>query len=472
MNTSERSLLQKPMGAWEAAFNDESGLSSGLKEMERALVRSGNLRFLDSPQEAIYPFATPLLVSRQRHDEVSGWIQKIVRSLEDLGRWLRDHPVDARDRLLFGSPLEQEFFGSDPGFQEMAPIHRVDLILPDEGPPQVMEINCGCPGGELDPALVAGAFLSSSLAPKLRKTLKHYFNSHLKLEYQDPRDDSLNHLMRCYGAFRAVHPSFPDSPTIGLITSSGQARFMIPECRGIAEHYRSRGYRTLIGDLLELEPRGHEVLLGGEPVHLVFRKFSTLSFRLRMEKPERFGKSVSLRVRRIWEAVALGRLCMVNPLGSTALQDKGLLEILRSRDPELQHVIPQTYILGPELPTADPPLWEEIQRGEAFVLKRRHSFDGRHVVLNPAEIKERVPNILQGAPAHWVAQRRVPAPRYPFGVCTEGEVHVGHFHYNINPFGRSCFVRVGLGGPYDPVNAHRGGAATCAFVIERQIIGG
>jgi hypothetical protein len=435
----------------------------GLDRMEEILVGSGDFRFLDSAPGDIYSFATPFFLPEAQHLRIRDWVGKVVAAVESLGLRLRQDAAMAREHLLLDSPLEREIFSTDPGFGEMLPIHRLDLVLAENAPPNLLEVNCGCPGGELDPARVAEAFAGSRM--RLDLVGGGFEGSTEAVEFFDPRDESLEILLRCYGVFRKARPALPEIPTIALVTSSAQAHFMVPECRGIAAHYRKRGYTTVVGDLLELEAQSDEVLLRGDPVHLIFRKFSTESFRRRMEDRDRFGPQTCLRVRKIWEAVARRQVCMVNPVGSTWLQDKGLLEPLRAKHPELQEVVCETYVLRPEFPALNPTIWQAACSGHEFVLKRRHSFGGRHVILDPELVKSRAPQIIQEEPSRWVAQRRVPVPTYPFAIRDRTGSKIGRFPHTFSSFGRSCFVRVGTGGPYDPVNAHAEGAATCAFVL-------
>ncbi len=432
--------------------------------MRQTLIASGDFRFDNSTEEEIYAFATPILLTQDQSDRLFHGAQRVIRALEETGSWLRSHPFEARERLQLSSDLDEEFFALDPGFSEHLPVHRLDFSLSPDGQPQLLEVNCGCPGGELDPALVAGAFLSSPLPQRLSELLHQVNHEEIVYKFHDPRNDSLNTLLRIYQNFRQILPEFPKKPTVALITTTAQAHFMLPECRGIAQHYTKSGYRTLIGDLFDLEAGRDQVRLQGEPIHLIFRKFSTRSFRRRMEDEGLFGRKACHRVRAVWEALVHRRVCMVNPLGSTWLQDKGLLEYIRAKYIELCDIVCETRILGSDFPTTNLAIWKAICEGQEFILKRRHSFGGRHVILHPESVKARAPQIIGEEPGQWVAQRRASIPTYPFAIRDGHGIKVGAFPYTVSPFGRSCFVRVGKGGLYDPVNAHGAGAATCALV--------
>jgi hypothetical protein len=443
---------------------DLGQLAALLPAMRGFLVQCRHFRFLDSPEEEIYSFATPLFLKPPEHDALTLWTRRIALALEEVGAWLRGNPREAEAHLLLEGPLDREFLALDPGPAALLPIHRLDMVLPPDKPPQCLEVNCGCPGGELDPALVAQAFLAAAAVPADRAPPGRS-PSTPGVEFQDPRDESLTIILGAYERFSQGRPHLPFPPTIALITSSAQARFMVPECRGIASRYGERGYRTLTGDLLDLDVSVDGVVLGGEPVHLIVRKFSTLSFRRRMTDRAVFGRAVCRRTQRVWEALAQGRACLVNPLGSTFFQDKGLLELLRGRHPELASAIPLTRVLGPGLMDEEPALLEEISRSGSFVLKRRRSFGGRHVILEPDEVRIRAPLLTAREPGRWVAQEKVPLPTAPFAAWDRGETRRGRFPFIVSPFGRSAFVRAGLGSPDLPLNAHQGGAATCALIL-------
>lgn len=454
-------------GIMERLLADPILVKKGMAAMRDYLVRSGDFRSLDSPEEDIYPFASPFVVQESLQAELQTWTKRIVEAMEGEAQLLRADQEQAQKTLFLASSLDRDLFCSGQAFTESLPIHRLDFALEDTGFPRLLEINCGCPGGELDPALVAEAFMASPLLRVMEGGLREVSASTGLAPYVDPRDESLENIMRCYETFRRDHKGFPEDPIIALITSSAQARSMIPECRGIARHYESRGRRTMVGDLLELEVGDDEVRLRGQKVHLIFRKFSTNSFKRRMMDESTFGEQTCKRVRMLFEAVSRGCVCMVNPLGSTYLQDKGLLEALAMRHPELGRILLETYVLGPDFPSREPSVWRAICAGEEFVLKRRYSFGGKHVILEPEKIKVMGPRIIEEEPGHWVAQRRGHLISYPFALTDGRHIEIGRFPCTVSLFGGSCFVRVGRGGPHEPINAQGGGATTCVLSISR-----
>ncbi len=422
-------------------------MESLLLQMADILIRDGNFRSQGSYPEEIYPFSTPLFLEPSLHRKLLQVHRETKDSLDLLAREMRNNPNLCKDFLGLRTPLEMGFLLMDHGYKSLLPIVRSDFALDSEERVFLLEVNCGCPGGELDPAIVADAYFRASRQSPMGNFL-------------DPRGESLETILGCYREFREGRPHFPETPRVALVTSKAQRWFMLPECRGIADHYSAMGFETLVGEIGELDFRDGKLHLRGEPVDLVFRKFSTQSFKLRLLEPENFPEEAH-GAKSLWRALEGSAVCMVNPLASTFFQDKGILALLIREFPQLRSVIPETHILGGDLPQLDPPLYEEILRGGAFVLKKRMSFSGRHVIMAPQEVERRLPQLIKEEPDRWIAQRRVDPAKAFFGVFSRGDLKAGNFPFVVSLFGRSAFVRVGHGtSPHEPINAHMGSATT------------
>jgi hypothetical protein len=464
-------MEDSPFHWWERRIL-EGPVEESLLEMRKDLINSGLFRFLHAPRQKIYDFATPLLIEEKLHWLLTQSARQIIRTLECTGKELLRDRNSARDFLALSSGLEEELFynGLPPlNGAPLIPVVRLDMVFKEDGSPALLEVNCGCPGGEADPALIHSAFVKTTLMKELRVFLRE---KGLEVSFRDPACETHDGIISYYRAFRERNRELPERPTVALVTSTPQAHYMIPECRYIASVYRRRGLKVLIGDLLELVTQRDGIFIHGERIHLVVRKFSTLALMRWLGDANSLGRDLCRRVRSLWKAYLDGLFCMVNPPGSTYLQDKGLLALLRSRDPDLEGLIPETHILHPDLPSRDPFLWESICAGEEFVLKRRYSYAGRHVILDPREISLRAPIVMKEAPGKWIAQRRVAPGRYPFGVVSsDGGIHTGPLPFVLSPFGQSHFVRVGTSNLHRPIAAHSGAAETALFVIEGETNG-
>jgi uncharacterized circularly permuted ATP-grasp superfamily protein len=240
----------------------------------------------------------------------------------------------------------------------------------------------------------------------------------------------------------------------------------MPECRGIAQYYGERGYQAVAGDLLDLTRQKGKVMLQGKQVHLIFRKFSTDSFLRRMDPGwGNFPEEQRKKVRDLYEACRNREVCIVNPLFSTVMQDKGLLAHIQEEYSQLRDVFPETHILSPDVLTRKGALADRIREGNEFILKRRISYGGKWVRLDPSEIRRDFDSLLHEEPNRWIAQRRIELPKGFFIYVDNDRYDAGRYYYNINSFGESFFLRVSPGDRNTPINATQGGAASSLIVV-------
>jgi glutathionylspermidine synthase len=439
-------------------------INSSISRVSKRLDECNNFRYLHMPKGTIYPYASPAFITEEGVEELRKGTQLIANCYEDLAGRMKANP-SLMEKLLPGlDEVNKEGFLKDHGYGKSLPIYRLDLAMTARGF-QMMEINTGCPGGELDGGLIGRFFLDDEMF----RAFGTFLGGQSQFTFSDPREDSLTRLLDCYGEFRRTsNRGFPEKPTIALVTSTAQAYYLMPECRGIAHHYRKRGHPALVGDLFDLKREKGKITLGGKQVHLIFRKFSTESFLRRMD-PQRgdFTTGQRKRVRDLFKAYLDREVCIVNPLFSTVMQDKGLLAHMRDDYPQLRDLIPETYILSPDVLARETTLADRIRKGEEFILKRRISYGGKWVKLDPSDVRRSFNSLLGEVPYQWIAQRRVGVPKGVFLYVDNARYEMGHYYYNINSFGESFFLRVSPGDRNTPINASQGGAATSLIVVRR-----
>ncbi len=428
-----------------------------LADVGRTLSRSGRFGSLDDRERLVpYPFGSPLLLSPEERKDVSCRAREVLNALQDVGeRLVRGEALPGLNP--FTENITGERFRFDHCYSLLAPVARLDMALTPEGP-RVLEINSGCPGGELDGGLLGRTFLDEmqSFEEDGPVPVKE-----VEVRFRDPREQSMRALLEAYGEFRRrMRPDFPAQPNVALVTGGPQRSVLLPEALGIAEYYRIQGIPAWAGDIKDLRMEGGNLYLGPHPIHLVYRKFASLTLLNRLN--DATGHPFLPQVYRSYET---HRFCMVNPLGSTLLQDKGMLAVLWNDYPHLRDIIPETHLLDPGLAARQPDVFRRARDGEAFILKRRISFAGKWVILDPEQVRRRLPELLEKEPGRWIVQGRVEEPTGDFSVVTDSGVHSGRYRYNVACFGESFFVRVSLGGAYDPINAGTGGAETCLFEV-------
>jgi hypothetical protein len=172
------------------------------------------------------------------------------------------------------------------------------------------------------------------------------------------------------------------------------------------------------------------------------------------------------RVRDLLDAYLNREVCIVNPLFSTVMQDKGLLAHTREEYPQLRNLIPETYVLSPDVLARKGTLADRIKGGEEFILKRRISYGGKWVKLDPSDIRRSFDSLLHEESNRWIAQRRVVIPKGFFLYADNARYDAGQYLYNINSFGESFFLRVSPGDQNIPINASQGGAASSLIVVQ------
>ncbi|MCK5553134.1 MAG: hypothetical protein KAJ09_08325, partial [Deltaproteobacteria bacterium] len=100
-----------------------------------------------------------------------------------------------------------------------------------------------------------------------------------------------------------------------------------------------------------------------------------------------------------------------------------------------------------------------------FILKRRISYGGKWVKLDPSDIRISFDSLLSKEPDRWIAQRRIEVPKGFFLYVDNARYEMGTYYYNINSFGESFFLRVSPGSRTTPINASHGAGASALIVL-------
>ena len=406
-----------------------------------------------------YAFTTPLFLEANKRAVVSEVVSIIQSALQDIGRRLKKGEDLLPGLDVYTRSTTFNDFCFDHGYESLAPIVRLDIAVSDDRP-RVLEVNSGCPGGELDGGLLADVFCENKRFRAIVKEMNGESGG-LRLKARDPREESLLKLLEVYEEFRQRRrPDLPKQPAIGIITSEAQKEILQPEVTGIAEFYRTQGVEAWTGDLADLRMNSRGLLVDGREIHLLFRKFSTISFLKRLEDAARYPYLGD-----VGRGYRAHSFCMVNPLSSTLLQDKGLLAVLWRDYPETAGIMPETHVLRHSLFEERSDLGKLIMGGEEYILKRRISFGGKWVFLEPSDIRGKAQELLATQPGKWIVQKRVKTRKDRFWTVHNGRVSKGNHSYIIACFGESFYIRVSRGDEYEPINAENNGAETCLFEV-------
>ncbi|MBF0527313.1 MAG: hypothetical protein HQK56_19700 [Deltaproteobacteria bacterium] len=444
--------------SWRQFLDRNPALAATADTAAVHLSQTGSFRSEDLPPGEIYPLASPLFLSTAALARIGRTVELVRLCFEDLAGAISHDPELAAGLRLFPDPIRRQFFSLPHGYPSHMPLFRADLAVSDHSV-QLMEINTGCPAGDLDGGLCAETWSGLPLVAAFRHFLEKRFGAAVQFQVGDTRADTLRRLLQCYEEFQEDRPERgPAEPTLAIVVGPNQAKHLLPEAFGLADHFRQQGYDTQVGLFDDLTLGREGLYLNGRPIHLILRKFSSLYLAGVLKQPGQASATAAL-ARALLEFIQSKRICLVNPLGSTTLQDKGLLAEARARYPELAEIIPETIILEPELARRQPDLYHEIEEGKNYILKRRISFGGKWFKSDPAEISDSLPSIMAEEPGRWIAQRRLELGQAFFLINRLGQVTAGDGWVNLASFGDSCYVRVSTD-PLSPVNISQNGAAT------------
>jgi len=133
-------------------------INSSISRVSKRLDECNNFRYLHMPKGVIYPYASPAFITEEGVEELRKGTQLIANCYEDLAGRMKANP-SLMEKLLPGlDEVNKEGFLKDHGYGKSLPIYRLDLAMTARGF-QMMEINTGCPGGELDGGLIGRFFL-------------------------------------------------------------------------------------------------------------------------------------------------------------------------------------------------------------------------------------------------------------------------------------------------------------------------
>jgi hypothetical protein len=331
---------------------------------------------------------------------------------------------DAEDSLAASihiPPEARSWAAIDPGFQSCAPLARLDTWA--EGPiPRYLELNAEAPAGMGYLEVLSAQFVREPAAAGL-----------LAFDPVGALRATLGGIWR-ERQLRVGRRGLPRAMAIVDFAGGGTA----PELRYLARRL-SRRFPCVVADPRELTFDGETLRAGDVPIDLVYRRALVRDLR------ERRGEATAFLA-----AYGAGRVCVVNPLRTALLHNKGIFALLR--DPRIpltpgdqafvERHVPHSYVL-PGHPS-DP---DRVRRGredavaaahrspEEWVIKPLEDHGGRGVFLDAAGIRAglevQAPRLLQ---------RRIrPATAEFVDVAGERRTQA----YGLDPFlarGRLCGV--------------------------------
>jgi glutathionylspermidine synthase len=358
-----------------------------------------------------------------------GQVHRVRRAVECLctvlDRFCDAYPDDRRlaDELALPA-LEDSLVRVDPGYARPLRICRLDAFLSGYEV-KFLEFNADSP---------AGIGYTDILYEGLRQAIElPRVDAEFDTAYAPMLPLLIGALLDAYHRRRSTRPELPEQPRLALVDKPGSPS--VPEFRIICSAARRHGLDAVHATTEELTYDGSVLRLGGEPVHLVYR-------RALIDDLEEGDLTAAARD---------GTVCVVNPARARVANNKKLFALLD--DPRFSHLvtrreaeviaetIPWTRILRPGRVTYGNWVVDLLEfvsdNRQRLVLKPASEYGGQGVSLGIETEQAGWDRILadHAERGDYIVQEYVPVPEEMFPTVEDGHVQMRLKRFNINPFG-------------------------------------
>ena len=237
-------------------------------------------------------------------------------------------------QIMKFTELENELFFIDPGYKKPLVISRLDAFLNDFSV-KFLEFNSDSP---------AGIAYSDVMEEGFREIFNEYpFMWDWKVESMQRQDLLLNSLLKCYGEFRNGKPGFPEKPLLAIVDWKDVSTYSEFELH--SEHFRSKGYETIIASPQDFEIKNGKAFVHDREVNLVYRRVISRELIEKYTEAENFVT-----------CIRDGLVCCTNSFRSYIVGNKKVLSLIadqrfqgifsRQEQQIIRETIPWTKILS------------------------------------------------------------------------------------------------------------------------------
>jgi hypothetical protein len=322
------------------------------------------------------------------------------------------------------SPREDALMRIDPGFPQPIRVSRLDAFLHDYDV-KFLEFNTDSP---------AGMAWTDMLYEALRQKVElARVGDVFDTGYTPVLPEVVNTLLDAYRSARETRPQLPETPRLAVVDVAGAPT--IAEFRLVCRFAEQAGLETVVATLDELSYDGSQLIVGGSPAQLVYRR--ALVEALTEDSP----LAVAARERR---AVVVNPFCVhvaSNKKILALLQDDRFAHLLTRREAErIRNNVPWSRILRRGRTSYAGWRFELLSfvrdNRERLVLKPATDYGGRGVMLGmetdhdawEAAIDEHAER------GDFIVQEYVPIPEEMFPTIDHGRVQMRLKRFNINPY--------------------------------------
>jgi glutathionylspermidine synthase len=345
-----------------------------------------------------------------------------------LARFCDAYTQDARLREeLALSDLEDDLIRIDPGYPNAFRICRLDAFLQGYDV-RFLEFNADSPAGIGYTDVLYEGLCQAIQLPRVK--------AEFDTAYTPMLPELIGTLLDAYRHVRSAQPDLPQSPRLALVDVATTPA--VPEFRIVCEAAGEAGLEALHANLDDVTYDGSLLRVGGEPVHLVYR-------RVLFEDVTGPGGDALIAAARD------GRIAMVNPFRSRVANNKKLFALLEDArfahlvEPDeldaIRETIPWTRVLRPGRTTYGTWVVDLLafasDNRERLVLKPVSDYGGHGVALGIETDQSDWDSIIETHAGHadFVVQEYVPVPEEMFPTVEDGRVQMRLKRFNINPFG-------------------------------------
>jgi uncharacterized circularly permuted ATP-grasp superfamily protein len=428
-----------------------------LRQLRRFLV-ARKCTFRGKPMPTLLK---PNFISPKQNSILVRNVEKMSVILDKFVRYyLSNHEV--REIMKFPEK-ENELFFIEPGYDNPIVISRLDAFL-NEYSVKFLEFNCDSP---------AGIAYSDVLEEGFNELFREFgFVDKWKIRSMRRQELLLGSLLKCYSQFRSHRPGMPEKPVIAIVDGkdvSTYSEFQLHE-----DHFRSRGYETLIASPQDFYIKDGRALAGDREVHLIYRRVITRELVSKWEEVPGFI-----------ESIREGLVCCCNSFRSYIVGNKKVLSLItnprfqeiysRSELRIIRDTIPWTEILSDAKATFE---------GKQVELKTFVQENRQRLVLKPANmyggmdvhiVRETKPGTWEEVmnrhirDESWVVQEYVDIPRDRYPEANHPQ-RLKNKYVNINPFAllgsySGSITRIS---DFPVINVSAGGGLVPTFTAEQK----
>jgi len=334
---------------------------------------------------------------------------------------IADPSVRAQFRL---TSWEETLVLEDPGFPWSSPVSRLDAFFAGDDGLRFTEYNAETPAGPSFNDVLTEVFYA---LPAMRAFVRRW-----DVRPLPARHNVLHALLAAYEAWAGTR-EMPRIAVLDWLDVPTRREFTL-----FQEYAERQGVRCVVADPRDAELRGGQLVLGGAPVDLIYKRV------LISELIERCGVEHA-----VVRAVRGRAVCMVNPFACKILHKKASLAVLSDERNAGLYTTQERDVIAANVP------WTRVveerrttyhgepvdlisfiaEHKDELVLKPNDEYGGKGIVLGWEADDAVWAEALRAALREpYIVQERVSVPSEPYPSLVDGRLHVADRMLDTAPY--------------------------------------